>query len=118
MGNGYNNKLWEDVGLERRLLLINTLLYITQCNRKIFLYTVLSQNPLNLGFRSLIVGAKWVAWLNLCKHVIMVKLTNDSDRFARSLTTSGVFRMKSMYKEIMNNHSRFLQDTFVNFLLK
>jgi hypothetical protein len=33
--------------------------------------------------------------------------TDDSDRFVWNLTTSGFFTVKSMYKDLMNSHSRF-----------
>jgi hypothetical protein len=39
VGNGLIARFWEDVGLERRLLLVNTPLLITWCNKKMTPFT-------------------------------------------------------------------------------
>jgi hypothetical protein len=68
---------------------------------------VLAQTSLNISFRRVLVGNKWTFWLQLCRKLMRVHLNEETDRFVWSLTTNGLFTVKSMYEDLMNNHTPF-----------
>jgi hypothetical protein len=69
-------------------------------------HEVLSQSPLNINFRRILTGTKWVAWLHPCERLMQVNLTNEPDLFRWKPTTDGTFTVKSMYEDLMNEHQR------------
>src|SRR4051812_32133728 len=44
--------------------------------------------------------------LHLCQCLMLVQLTDESDKFIWTLTESGLFSVKSMYLDLMNGHTR------------
>ena len=40
---------------------------------------------------------------------MMVNLTDEPDRFVWKLTTTGLFSVKSMYEDLMNDHTPYLR---------
>ena len=105
VGNGAITRFWEyiwlgDVPLAQQY---PTLYNIVQ-RKNISVHDVLSHNPLNIGFRRNLHGSKWNAWLHLCQRLMQVTLTNEPDVFWWNLTTNGVFTVKSMYEDWMNDH--------------
>ena len=49
------------------------------------------------------------SWLHLCRRLMMVQLSDEQDKFVWNLTASGVFSIKSMYEDLMNDHTVFLR---------
>jgi hypothetical protein len=47
--------------------------------------------------------------MHLCERLISVILSSEPGRFVSKLTYSRVFRVKSMYRDLMNGHARFLR---------
>ena len=68
---------------------------------------VLTHIPLNIGFRRVLIGDKWTSWLHLCQRLMMVQLSDEEDKFVWNLTSTGVFSVKSMYEDLMNEHTVF-----------
>jgi hypothetical protein len=94
-------------GEGRRLKQMNIPLCIFIVQRKVVsIYTILSKNPSNIGFRRALTRHKWDEWLHLCSHLIFIQLSNDPDCSIQKLTTSDVFTVKSMYEDYMNGHRR------------
>ena len=68
-------------------------------------YDVLSSAPpLNMSFRRMLSGDKWIAWSHLLLRLMNIVLQQTADRFMWTLTTSRVFAVKSMYEDLMNGH--------------
>jgi uncharacterized protein Usg len=70
---------------------------------------VLAQTPLNITFRTILSGNKWTSWVSLCRKLMRVNLNEDNDRFVWDLTPTGLLRVKSMYEDLMSDHTRFLR---------
>ena len=71
---------------------------------------MLSNAPaINLQFRRNLIGANWVAWLNIVQRLMSVSLTTKVDVFKWKLTMNGVFTVGSMYDDYMNDHTPFLR---------
>ena len=73
--------------------------------RNVTVAEVVSYEPLNIDFRRSLSGNKWTAWLNLIERIMRVNLTVEPDKFQGSLSSSGVFSVKSMYADYMNDHT-------------
>jgi hypothetical protein len=110
VGNGSDTRYWEDVWLGETTLAHQypSLYNIVQC-KNVTVANVLTQAPLNMGFRHVLSGNRWTSWLCLCRRLMGIQLTNESDRFLWKLTNNGVFSVKSMYEDIMNEHTPFLR---------
>jgi hypothetical protein len=74
---------------------------------------VLSQTPLNIRFNRAILGDKWDAWVQLVSKLMNVHLSDEPNRFKWRLTTIDSFSVKSMYANIMNEHTIFFKKVFV-----
>lgn len=86
------------------------LLYNIVQQQNVSVHDVLNNtSPLNLGFRRALVGNKWDMWSHLCLRLMEVTLTDVPDTFKWKLTQNGLFSVKSMYEDLMNDHTRFLQ---------
>jgi hypothetical protein len=70
---------------------------------------VLTQVPLNIRFRRVLSGNKWTEWLHLCQRLMQVHLNHDSDRFVWKLTPNGVFSVKSMYEDLINDNTPYMK---------
>jgi hypothetical protein len=70
---------------------------------------VLSTTPLNIGFRRALMENKQVRWIHLVQHLMDVNLETKDDVFKWNLTTTGNFRVKSMYLHMINGHTRLLE---------
>jgi hypothetical protein len=53
--------------------------------------------PLNIGFRTALIGDKWDAWSHVCLRLMDINLIDNDDTFAWNLTTNGKFTVKSIY---------------------
>jgi hypothetical protein len=67
------------------------------------------KTPLNISFRRTFNEYKWNQWIHLCQRLMTVQLSNNLEKFVWKLTNSAIFTVKSMYLELMNNHTKFLR---------
>jgi hypothetical protein len=101
-------RFWEDIWLGDVPLAIRyPSLYNIAMQKNISVHSVLSHTPLNIGFRRILDGTKWDAWMHLCSRLLMVHLNEEPDRFVWNLTVSGIFTVKSMYEDLINSHNHF-----------
>jgi hypothetical protein len=70
---------------------------------------VLTQTPLNVGLTRVLRDGRCERWLHLVQRLINVQLFEEPDSFIRHLTTFGIFTVKSLYEEYMNEDTRYLQ---------
>jgi hypothetical protein len=106
LGDGSTIRFWEDVWLGDNTLeqQYPSLYHIVQ-HRNVLVADVLAQTPLNIQFRRVLNGNKWTAWLHVCRRLMTVNLGDEPDNFVWNLTTSGIFTVKSVNEDLMNNHS-------------
>jgi hypothetical protein len=52
---------------------------------------------------------KYNLWLHLCQRLMSIHLSNEPEKFVWNLNESGLFSVKSMYLDLMNDHTRFLR---------
>jgi hypothetical protein len=60
-------------------------------------------------FRQALTGIRGSRWLHLVRRLMDVNLTTQQDVFVWKLTTSGLFTVKSLYLDFMNDHTKFLR---------
>ena len=65
--------------------------------------TIMQSIPLNIQFRTALVGDRWEAWLHLVSRLMEVQLSHQPDQLCWMLTSSGEFIVKSMYIDIINS---------------
>jgi hypothetical protein len=85
-----------------------SVLYNIVRRKTILVADVLTGVPLNIKFRRTITGNNWEVWLLLLQRLIPVNLKEDLDIFVSKLNTSGTLCVKSMYANIMNGRTIFL----------
>lgn len=83
-----------------------SLFHIVQ-NKNVSVAMAFATVPLNIRFRRNLTGANWTRWLHFVQRLMMVDLMNEPDRFVLSLTSSGVFSVKSMYADFMEGQTVF-----------
>jgi hypothetical protein len=110
LGDGLSIRFWEDIWLGGSSLAQQypSLYHIAQY-KNVTVAHVLSHAPLNISFRRTLTGNKWVSWIRLCRRLMTVNLGTDQDRFVWNLTTSGIYTVKSLYSDFMNDHTPFLR---------
>jgi hypothetical protein len=109
VGNGCSICFWEDTWLGNTLLAQQyPSLYNIVHHKNVTVAQVLAQSPLNITFRRILNDNKWTAWLQLCWKLMMVHLNGEDDRFV-NLTPNGLFTVKSMYEDLMCDHTPFLR---------
>jgi hypothetical protein len=110
LGNGQSIRFWEDIWLgEVSLARQYPALYHIAQYKNVKVANVLSHAPLNIGFRRALSGNKWIQWIALCRRLMTINLGTNQDRFVWNLNTSGLFSVKSMYNDCMNDHTPFLR---------
>ena len=111
VGNGETTRFWEDTWLGNSPLMNQyPLLYNIVQNQHASVHDVLhNAPPLNIGFRRALVGNKWDMWSHLCLRLMQVTLNNVPDYFKWNLNQNGQFTVKSMYEDLMNGHTIYLQ---------
>jgi hypothetical protein len=62
---------------------------------------LLTNYPLNMDFRRILSDNEWAAWIHLVQNLMFLHRNNEEDKFARKLTASGFFTIKSMYGDFM-----------------
>ena len=109
IGNRTSTRFWEDIWLgDTPLAQQYPLLYNIVQRKDVSIPSVISHNPLNIGFRRVLSGNKWIAWLPLCQQLMTIHLSAELDNFVWKLTSIGAFPVKSIYGDVMNGHTRFL----------
>jgi hypothetical protein len=110
VGNGENTRFWEDKWIgDKPLAHEYPSLYGIVQRKQVTVASVLGQNPLSIEFRRSLTGFRWEYWLHLVSRLMVVSLSSEQDKFVWSLTTSGVFTVKSMYLDYMNGHTKYLK---------
>ena len=110
VGNGLQTRFWEDTWLGDEPLAVQyPLLYNIVQRKNVLVADVLSQNPLNIVFRRTLSENKWIMWLHLVQRLMDVSLSGTADEFVWDLTASGMFTVKSMYLDYMNDNTIYLR---------
>jgi hypothetical protein len=110
VGNGEETRFWEDTWLGNTPLSQQyPSLYNIVQRKQVSVAHVMSQVPLNIGFRQALAGNREDRWTHLCSRLVNVNLTAQPDVFIWKLTTSGIFSVKSLYLDYMNDHTKFLR---------
>jgi hypothetical protein len=109
LGDGRDTRFWEDVWLgDTPLSSQYPALYIIVRHKHVRVADVLSNIPLNIGFRRVLRDNNWESWLHMVHHLMMVQLRDEPGRLHWHHTTSGVFSVKSLYADYMNDHTKYL----------
>jgi hypothetical protein len=110
VGDGKSVRFWEDVWLGDRPLSNQypALDNIIQ-HKNVLVSTVFATEPLNISFRRGLNDNKWVQWLHLCQRLIIIELTSEPDKFIWKPTYTGIFPVKYMYLDWMNDHTVYLR---------
>ena len=110
LGNGTSTRFWEDVWLgDSPLSQQHASLYNIVNGKQDSVTDVLGVTPLNISFRRTLIPNKWVMWLELVERLMDVNLSNEKDIFCWKLTSSGVFTVKSMYLDILDDQTKYLR---------
>jgi hypothetical protein len=110
VGNGQNTRFWEDTWLgDRPLKDQYPTLYNIVNHPNVTVAHVMGSSPLNIGFRRVLSSNKWDRWVHLVLRLMRVQLKDQPDAFRWALTTSGVFTVKSMYLDLLDDHTPYLK---------
>ena len=111
VGNGETTRFWEDTWLGNSPLMNQyPLLYNIVQHQHVSVHDVMhNAPPLNIEFQRALVGNKWDMWSHLCVGLMQVTLNNVPDYFKWNLNQNGQFTVKSMYEDLMNGHTIYLQ---------
>ena len=85
------------------------MLYNVVRHKNILVADALANATVNIEFRHNLTGNKWNAWLNMLQELMIINLTNEEDKFIWILTTTGLYRVKSMYEDFLNGHTVHLR---------
>ena len=92
VGNGRGTRFWEDVWLGNTTLAARfPSLFSIVRHKNVLVAQVLENNPLNIEFRRVLTGQRWVSWLQLVEELMRVTLTDVEDCFKWKLTPTGKF---------------------------
>jgi hypothetical protein len=50
----------------------------------------------------------WRLWLHLVQRLMAVQLNNDNDMFVWELTTNGIFTIKSISLDLLDDNAKYL----------
>jgi hypothetical protein len=110
VGNGTGSRFWEDTWLGKVSLAQQySSLYNIVHHKNVTVVHVLAQTPLNISFRRVLNSNKWSLWFQLCRKLMMVHLNEEKDLFVWNFTPNGLFTIKSMYEDLMSDHTPFLR---------
>jgi hypothetical protein len=106
IGNGENARFWEDTWLGNTPL-VNQYpsLYTIAQRKQVSVAAVMSQTPLNIGCRRALTGTRANRWLHLCTRLLDVQLTSQPNVFKWGITKSGLYLVKYMYIDYMEDHT-------------
>jgi hypothetical protein len=109
VGNGESVRFWEDIWLGDRPLFVQYLSLINIARHKnVSAASVLAQVPLNIEFRCALTGTRWDRWLSRLHKLVDVHPSDTSDLFRWKLVPSGVYSVKSMYLDLLNDNTGYL----------
>jgi hypothetical protein len=98
IGNGESARFLEDTWLgDEPLAQQYPSLYNIVQRKQVLVANVMSQTPLNIGFRQALTSTRANRWLHLCGRFMSAQLTQQPDTSKWRLTKSGSFSVKSMY---------------------
>lgn len=108
LGDGTGIRFWEDTWLGNSPLAHQypSLFRIVQ-HKNVFVATVFVSVPLNISFRRNLDGHKWACWLHLVRRLMLVQFSGEPDKFVWSLSSLGIFTVKSMYADFMKGQTVF-----------
>jgi hypothetical protein len=110
VGDGTSVRFWEDVWMgDTPLPHQYPALYNIVQHKNVLVSTVLATEPINISFRRGFNDSKWLQWLHLCQRLITINLTPEPDKFIWKLNDPGIFSVKSMYLDWMNEHIVYLR---------
>jgi hypothetical protein len=110
IGNGQKTRFWEDIWLgDTPLKDQYPMLYNILNHTNVTVAQALASNALNIGFRRVLTTYKWDRWVDLVTRVMSVQRTDSEDTFRWNLTNSGSFTVKSMYLDLLNDHTMYLK---------
>jgi hypothetical protein len=110
VGNGQNTRLWEDTWLGNKPLCDQyNSLYSTVNHKNVTVHHVMNGNPLNIGFRRALSENKWNRWVHLVSRLMNVQLSDSNDSFHWELTMTDLFSVKSMYRHLLDGHTRYFK---------
>jgi hypothetical protein len=110
IGDGQKARFWEDSWLGKTPLSIHyPYLYIIVRHINVKVADVLNQTSLNIKFMCVFRNGIWENWLNLVKSLMVIQLTDEPDSFSWHLTAFGIFSVKSLYAEYMNDYISYLK---------
>jgi hypothetical protein len=116
--NGLETRFWEDTWLGSKPLAQQyPSLYNIVQRKQVFVANVLNHNPLNISFRRNLSDNRWTPWLQLVQRLMNVQLNNEKDTFVRGLTNSGQFTVKSMYLDLLNDNTKNLKNSSLDYML-
>ena len=108
LGNGEQIRFWEDRCLNHSSLADEyPSLYNCASNKNSTVAHVLNSTPIKLPFRRILIGNLRVAWLDLVERLMRINLLDEPDMFRWSLTTNGIFSVKSYHLDLINGHAAF-----------
>jgi exonuclease III len=106
--NGTNTRFWIDTWTGNLPLKDKyPSLYNIARDRQTTVAKVMSSSPLDISFRRSLVDHNLRMWLNLVASISNVLLVQGTDYFKWTLTKSGLFTVRSMYRDAMDNHPPF-----------
>jgi hypothetical protein len=77
--------------------------------KQVSIANVQNHNPLNITFRRTLTENRWILWLQLVQRLTNVQLNDDPNVFVWGLTTSGIFTINSMYLDLIDDDTKFLE---------
>lgn len=105
-----NTRFWEDIWLGKTPLTNQyPALYNIVRHKNVMVAHVLAQTPLNISSRRALLGNRWTLWLQLCQKLMRFNLNDEQDHFVWGLTSNGKFTVKSMYEDLMSDHTPYLR---------
>jgi hypothetical protein len=52
---------------------------------------------------------RWRLWLQLVQRLLQVHLNDEKDMFMWALTSSGIFSVKSVYLDLLDDDTKYLK---------
>jgi hypothetical protein len=113
LGDRMDTRFWEDVWLgDMPLSSQYPALYNIVRYKHVRVADVLSNIPLNIGFRRVLRDNNWESWLHMVQRLMMVQLRDEPDQFHWHLIASGVFSVKSLYADYMNDTQNIFRSIY------
>ena len=109
IGNGMNTRFWEDIWLGDTFLAQQyPVLYNIIQGKQVLVANILSNTTLNITFHRSLMGNRCDKLLQLVNWLMHISLPNTQDVFVWGLTPSGIFTVKSMYLDLLNDQPNYM----------